>query len=117
MENLSRSSGLVLDLLTSWQTWAWSVQGLPQYIQHQLISAFFFISQMYNLSRPPSKNHRDPNSNYDSCPNADEASTTAPKNVVQVLPQTTSPTCRMRKPVKTPPVFESGCKVKGCVRR
>ncbi|KAE8300206.1 hypothetical protein D5F01_LYC00342 [Larimichthys crocea] len=115
MENLSRSSGLVLDLLTSWQTWVWSVQGLPQYMQHQVISAFFFISQL-NVSRPPSQNHHEPN--HDSCPKAEETTLT-PKNMVQVLPQITSPaspTCRMRKPVKTP-VSETGCRVKGCVRR
>lgn len=112
METLSRSSGLVQDLQTSWLTVAWSIQGLPQYVQHQLVSVFFFISQMYNLSCPPSQQH--PANQDRSRLNAAETSSTH-KDVVQVHPQAT-PTCRMRRTTKMA-VFENGCNVKGCVRR
>ncbi|XP_044045142.1 perilipin-2-like isoform X1 [Siniperca chuatsi] len=107
MENLSRSPGLVQDLQTSWLTLAWRIQGLPHYVQHQLMSVFLFTSQMYNLSCPKSQQQ----SNKDkSCVNTAETSTQ--KDVVQVYQQAT-PTCRKR-PLKMP-VFDRGCNVKGCV--
>ncbi|XP_059185239.1 perilipin-2-like [Centropristis striata] len=104
MENLSRSSGLIQDFQTRWQT-------LPHYLQHQIISALFFISKMYNLGSPPPQRH--PSHQDRSCLNA--ADTSRPHNsVVQVNPQAT-PICRKRRSTKTP-VFDNGCKVKGCVR-
>lgn len=112
MENLSMSSGLVQDLQTSWQTLACSIQGLPQYVQHQLVSALFFICQMYNLSCPPSQQHR-PNQER-RCLNAAEPSTH--KDAVQVYHRATPPAARMRWPTKTSP-FDNGCNVKGCIGR
>nr|XP_046273805.1 perilipin-2-like [Scatophagus argus] len=112
IENLSRHPGLVQDLQTSWQTLAWSIHGLPQYMQHQLVSLFFFISQMYNLGCPPSQHNR---SNQDrGCLNVSEIS--PHKDVVQALPQAPPPTCRKRRPAKSP-VFDNGCNVKGCGHR
>ncbi|XP_074486074.1 perilipin-2-like isoform X1 [Sebastes fasciatus] len=108
MENLSRSTGLVQDLQTSWLTLIWSIQMLPQYLQHQLVSAFFFISQMYNLSCPPPQPHQDRRSL-----NAAETSSTH-KGLGQVQPQA-KPSIRTRRLTKTPG-FDNGCYVKGCVR-
>ena len=110
MENLS--SGLVQDLQTGWQTLACSMWGLPQYVQHQLVSALFFICQMYNLSCPLSQQHR-PNQKR-RCPSAAEPSTH--KDVVQVHHRATPPAVRMRWPTKTSP-FDNGCDVKGCIGR
>ncbi|KAM8772063.1 perilipin-2-like isoform 1-T2 [Acanthopagrus schlegelii] len=112
MENLSMSSGLVQDLQTGWQILACSMWGLPQYVQHQLVSALFFICQMYNLSCPLSQQHR-PNQKR-RCPSAAEPSTH--KDVVQVHHRATPPAVRMRWPTKTSP-FDNGCDVKGCIGR
>ncbi|XP_038569272.1 perilipin-2-like isoform X1 [Micropterus salmoides] len=110
IENLCRSPGLVQDLQTNWVTLAWSIHGLPRYVQHQLVSVCFFMSQMYNLRCPPSKHQ----SNQDeSCSNAAET-TSSHKDVVQV-PQQPTPISRKRRPTKI--VFDRGCNVKGCVRR
>lgn len=110
MENLSRSSGLVQELQTCCQTLVWNIQGLPQYVQHHLVSAFFFIAQMYNLSCPPSQRYQ---CNNDSSVNATEIS--ARKEVVQLHKEATPLTYRMRKPTKTP-VFDR-YNIKGCVGR
>uniref|UniRef100_A0A1A8BT22 Perilipin 1 n=1 Tax=Nothobranchius kadleci TaxID=1051664 RepID=A0A1A8BT22_NOTKA len=48
-ESLSRSTHLVQDLHTSCWTLALSIQGLPQYLQHQAGSMFVFIAHLYNL--------------------------------------------------------------------
>ncbi|XP_051241065.1 perilipin-2-like [Dicentrarchus labrax] len=112
MENLSRSSSLIQDLQTSCLTLVWSIQGLPQHVQHQLVSAFFFFSQMYNLSYPPSQHQGDKDR---SCLNAAETSPTH-KDVVPAHPQTTPASCQKRRPAKMSP-FNNGCNVKGCVRR
>ncbi|KAI3353169.1 hypothetical protein L3Q82_019716 [Scortum barcoo] len=111
IETLSRSSGLVKDLQSSWLTVAWSIQGLPQYVQHQLVSVFFFVSQMYNLGCPPSQQY--PSHQDRKSLNAAEISTY--KDVVPVRPPPT-PTCRMRR-ATLKSEFENGCNVKGCVRR
>ncbi|XP_049899995.1 perilipin-2-like [Epinephelus moara] len=111
MESLSRSPALIQDLRASWLTLAWSVQVLPQYLQNQLLSAVFFVSQMYNLGCPPPQHQQLYQDR--SCLNAAETSTH--KDVVQVRPQH-KPTFRVRRPTKTP-AFDNGCNVKGCVSR
>lgn len=111
MENLSMSPALIQDLRASWLTLAWSVQVLPQYLQNQLLSAMFFVSQMYNLGCPPPQHQQLYQDR--SCLNAAETSTH--KDVVQVRPQH-KPPFRVRRPTKTP-AFDNGCNVKGCVRR
>ncbi|KAM8880308.1 perilipin-5-like isoform 2-T2 [Spinachia spinachia] len=93
IENLSGSKGLVQDLQTGWMAVAWSVQVLPQYMQHQLVSAFFFISEMYKLRCPEPKrrSHRPRRvMTAEGC-----------SAVVQVYPHA-KPSCRMRRPTKTP---------------
>ncbi|XP_029294395.1 perilipin-2-like isoform X2 [Cottoperca gobio] len=103
MENLS--SVLFQDLQTKCLTVTWSIHVLPQYLQHQLVSVFFFINQMYNLGCPPPKqSHQDR-----SCLNATET----PTRMV-LVPSQVKPTCRMT-PFKTP-VFKNGCIAEGCLR-
>uniref|UniRef100_A0A8C6KDG2 Perilipin 1 n=2 Tax=Nothobranchius furzeri TaxID=105023 RepID=A0A8C6KDG2_NOTFU len=46
---LKMSTHLVQDLHTSCWTLALSIQGLPQYLQHQAGSMFVFIAHLYNL--------------------------------------------------------------------
>ncbi|KAL6110717.1 plin2 [Pungitius sinensis] len=89
-ENLCRSKGLVQDLQTRWMAVTCSLQVLPQYMQHQLVSAFFFIAEMYKLSCPEPKRSR--SHRFRSVPKAAE---------VQVYPQAKTP-CRMRWQAKTP---------------
>ncbi|XP_063324643.1 perilipin-2-like [Pelmatolapia mariae] len=48
-------SALVQNLQTSWLALVWSVQRLPQYLQNQAFSGFFFIIQMYNLNSLPTQ--------------------------------------------------------------
>ncbi|XP_042341432.1 perilipin-2-like [Plectropomus leopardus] len=111
MSNLSRPSDLVQDLQSSWMTLAWSIQMLPQYLQHQLISALFFISQMYNLGCPP-PHHR----LYQDRSSLNAAETPSTQNdALQVAPPAT-PAFRTRRPTKIP-AFDNGCNVKGCVSR
>lgn len=111
VETLSGSSGLVQELQTRWQTWVWSIQGLPQYVLHQLVSLFFYISQMYNLGCLPPQNGQ---------PNKDRGSLNgemSPLNEgVQRQPQASPATSRMRKPNKMP-VWDKRCHVKGCISR
>lgn len=111
METLSASSGLVQELQTRWQTWFWSIQGLPQYVLHQLVSLFFYISQIYNLGCLPPQNGQ---------PNKDRGSLNgemSPLNEgVQRQPQASPATSRMRKPNKMP-VWDKRCHVKGCISR
>ncbi|XP_068583553.1 perilipin-2-like isoform X2 [Cebidichthys violaceus] len=109
MVSLSRSFGRVQDLQTSWLTLSWSAQVLPQFLQHQLVSVCFFISQMYNLSCPEPHHH----SFYQdrSFLNTAESCSTQ-KAVVQVHPQAKS-SHRTRRLTKTP-AFDNGCDVKGC---
>lgn len=102
MESLSRSTSLVQELQTSWLTLAWSlqvlphhIQVLPQYLQHQLVSMFFFISQMYDLSCPPPQPHQ----SYQDRSVNDAETSSAHNGVVQVHPQA-KPTCRTRWPTK-----------------
>ncbi|XP_037328971.2 perilipin-5-like isoform X2 [Pungitius pungitius] len=95
-ENLCRSKGLVQDLQTGWMAVTCSLQVLPQYVQHQLVSAFFFIAEMYKLSCPePKRRSHRPR----SVPKAAE---------VQVYPQAKTP-CRMRWQAKTPGFDVLGC--------
>ncbi|XP_031735394.1 perilipin-2-like isoform X1 [Anarrhichthys ocellatus] len=105
---LSRSIGRVQDLQTSWLTLSWSAQVLPQFLQHQLVSVCFFISQMYNLSCPKPHRHRFYQDRRFL--NAAESCSTQ-KAVVQVHPQ--AKCSYMRRVTKTP-VFENGCDVKRC---
>ncbi|XP_039662154.1 perilipin-2-like isoform X1 [Perca fluviatilis] len=113
MESLSRSTSLVQDLQTSWLTLAWSLQGLshhiqvlPQYLQHQLVSMFFFISQMYDLSCPPAQ----PLQSYQDRSLNDAETSSAHNGAVQVHPQAKL-TRRTRWPAKTPDC-DTGCNVK-----
>ncbi|XP_054866242.1 perilipin-2-like isoform X2 [Amphiprion ocellaris] len=110
-ETLSRSSALVQDLQASLVTIVWILQGLPQYLQHQAVSVFFFISQMYNVTCPPLQQKQSNKARNGL--SAAEASSLQ-KDVDQVRQQL-GPTCRMRPTKRS--VFESGCNVKGCVRR
>ncbi|MEQ2227802.1 hypothetical protein ILYODFUR_002118 [Ilyodon furcidens] len=105
MGSLSRSATLVQDLQTSCLTLVWS-QGLPQYLQHQAVSVFFFISQMYNLSCPSSRQEQTRSRSH---VRAAEASSLSKE---QAHPHNT-PAFRMR-PTRTS-VFDNGCIVKGCV--
>ncbi|XP_070684381.1 perilipin-2-like [Pempheris klunzingeri] len=107
MENLCRSSGQ--DLKTSWATLSWSLRRLPQCLQHQLVSVFFFISQMYYLCCPPSQHQSDQDRSREA------AKTSTHRDLFQAHPEAIA-TCRKRKPTKTP-LFGSGCNVKGFVRR
>ncbi|KAM7419300.1 hypothetical protein PAMA_016421 [Pampus argenteus] len=109
METLSRSFSVLQDLQTSWLALAWSLQGLPQYLQHQV---FFFMFQMYNLGCASSQQNH--SSQDRSSLNAAEASS-AQKDVVKIPPPV-MPNYRMRRPAKAS-VFDNGCNVKGCVSR
>ncbi|KAA8594781.1 hypothetical protein FQN60_011916 [Etheostoma spectabile] len=113
MESLSRSTSLVQELQTSWLSLAWNLQGLPhhiqalpQYLQHQLVSMFFFISQMYDLGCPPPQPHP---SDQDGSLN-DAETPSAHNGVVQARLQA-KPTFRARWPTKMPD-FDTGCNVK-----
>ncbi|KAK5602157.1 hypothetical protein CRENBAI_016158 [Crenichthys baileyi] len=108
MGSFSRSATLVQDLQTSCQTLVWSLQGLPQYLQHQAVSVCFFIIQMYNLSCPSSQQEQTRSRSH---VRAAEASSLSKE---QSHPQN-MPAFRMR-PTRTS-VFDNGCIVKGCVRR
>ncbi|MED6250543.1 hypothetical protein ATANTOWER_029140 [Ataeniobius toweri] len=108
MGSLSRSATLVQDLQTSCLTLVWSLQGLPQYLQHQAVSVFFFISQMYNLSCPSSRQEQTRSRSH---VRAAEASSLSKE---QAHPQN-MPAFRTR-PTRTS-VFDNDCIVKGCVRR
>lgn len=79
---------------------------LPQNVQHQLVSAFFFLTQMYNLSCPPTQNQQSVKEK--SFPNVPMITT---DKAFHVPPP---PTCRQRKLIKSP-IFDNGCNVKGCV--
>ncbi|KAF3687702.1 Perilipin-2 Adipophilin Adipose differentiation-related protein [Channa argus] len=105
-----RSSSLVPDLQTTCLTLAWSIQRLPQYLQHQVVSVFFFISQMYNLHYPPSEQ----NQSRQVRSHLNTADSSSPKDVVEAHPQGIS-VCRLR-PTKMS-AFENGCTVKGYMRR
>ncbi|XP_030598104.1 perilipin-2-like [Archocentrus centrarchus] len=58
MGSLSRPSALVQNLQTSWPALVWRVQRLPQYLQNQVFSGFFFFIQMYNLNSQPTHKKR-----------------------------------------------------------
>ncbi|XP_043969871.1 perilipin-2-like [Gambusia affinis] len=107
-ESLSRPTTLVQDLQTSCQTLVWSLHGLPQYFQHQVVSVFLFFNQMCHLS---SSSSRQEHARLRSRFSAAEGS---PLSKELGRSQTT-PALRMR-PSRTS-VFENGCIVKGCVRR
>ncbi|XP_053182276.1 perilipin-2-like [Scomber japonicus] len=109
VEVMSRSSGLLRDLQTSWLALSWSLQGVPQYLQHQV---FIFISQMYQVGCPSSQQNH--SSQDRSCLKAAEAPMAY--NDVVKTPLKVTPNCRMRRAVKTS-MFENGCNVKGCVPR
>ncbi|XP_056136461.1 perilipin-2-like [Lampris incognitus] len=49
VRSISWSPGLVQQMQTSGLTFAWGLLSLPQHIQHQALSVYFFISQVYNL--------------------------------------------------------------------
>ncbi|XP_047434892.1 perilipin-2-like isoform X3 [Mugil cephalus] len=110
MESLSRSSTPVQVLQTSCLALVCTLQGLPQYLQHQAISAFFFVTQMHRMSSPASRQEL---SNGRSLLSAAEPSSHL-KDVGRAQHQAPS-TCRMR-PAKTS-MFDNGCQVKGCVLR
>ncbi|CAJ1052307.1 perilipin-2-like isoform X1 [Xyrichtys novacula] len=111
--SLSRPSGLVQDLHTSWLTLSSSVQELPQYLQHQLVSVLLFISQIYGLSCP--QPHQQQPSRDAARLNVAETSTQ--RDMVPVHSRAT-PTHRARTKMATKmSPFENGCNVKGCVRR
>ncbi|XP_069024104.1 perilipin-2-like [Embiotoca jacksoni] len=110
MKRLSRPSALVQDLKTNWLTLVWRLQGLPQYLQHQVASVLFFIIKMFYLGCPPS--HQEKSNQVRGWLKAAEASPET--NVVQVHLQAT-PTWRMRSATKMT-VFDSGCNEHRCVR-
>ncbi|XP_034544442.1 perilipin-2-like isoform X2 [Notolabrus celidotus] len=109
MESLSRSSGRIQDLQTSWLTISLSIQELPQYLQHQLVSVLFFISQMYNLSSSQSQQQHQDRAHLNA------AGTSTHRDVVWVQSRAT-PTPRARRPTKMSP-FENGSNGKGWVHR
>lgn len=45
----------VQDLQTSWLALVWRVQRLPQDLQNQVFTGFFFFIQMYNLNFQPTQ--------------------------------------------------------------
>ncbi|XP_008315084.1 perilipin-2-like isoform X2 [Cynoglossus semilaevis] len=100
VETLSKSSALVQDLQFSCLGLVWNLQGVPQYLQHQAISALFFISQMYGLTCSQSQQTqcsraRSPlKSTKDSLPQ---------KDTPQVHPTPTSHTCLKAHPPKVSP--------------
>ncbi|XP_034746084.1 perilipin-2-like isoform X1 [Etheostoma cragini] len=102
MESFSGSTSLVQELQTSWLSLAWSLQGLPhhiqalpQYLQHQLVSMFFFISQMYDLGCPPPQPHQS-----DQDRSLNDAETPSAHNGVVQAHQQAKPTFRARWPTK-----------------
>ncbi|XP_015250437.1 PREDICTED: perilipin-2-like isoform X1 [Cyprinodon variegatus] len=103
----SRPATLVQEFHTGCQSMLWSLQALPQFLQHQAVSVFLFIRQMYNLSCPSSQMEKQTKSHI----RAAEASLLSKE---KAHPQSTT-AFRMR-PTRTS-VFENGCLVKGCVRR
>ncbi|KAK2817084.1 hypothetical protein Q5P01_025275 [Channa striata] len=107
---LSRSSSLVPDFQTTCLTLAWSIQALPQSVQHQVVSVFYFISQMYSLHCPQSE--QNPSRQVRSHLNTADSS--CPQDVIEVHPQGVT-VCRLR-PTKMS-AFENGCTVKGYMRR
>ncbi|XP_072239800.1 perilipin-2-like [Leuresthes tenuis] len=103
------SINLVQNLQSIWLGLVCSLQELPQYLQYQAVSGFFFIVQMYNVSSLPTRRVQPRNGKRPG--DATKASSTC---LAQTRPQTT-PAFRMR-PSRTF-VFDSSCNVKGCVRR
>ncbi|XP_051941010.1 perilipin-2-like isoform X1 [Hippocampus zosterae] len=49
MEAFSPSSGQLRILHSSWLALAWSLEQLPLHVQQQIVSAFFYFTQMYNF--------------------------------------------------------------------
>lgn len=108
VNSFSRSTLLVQDLQSSCLSLVCSIQGLPQYLQHQAVAVFFFINQMCTLSCPPSP--PEPTRRRGRPGNA----TGSPFYREPVYPQTT-PALRMR-PSRTL-VLDAGWNGKGYVRR
>ncbi|XP_027872903.1 perilipin-2-like isoform X1 [Xiphophorus couchianus] len=104
-----RPTTLVQDLQTSCQTLVWSLHGLPQYFQHQVVSVFLFFSQMCNLGSSSShQEHTRDRSHF-------SAAEGSPLSKELGRSQSTPALMRMRSTKSS--VFENGCIVKGCVRR
>nr|XP_020457839.1 perilipin-2 isoform X2 [Monopterus albus] len=100
-KTLPWSASLIQDLQSTSLVLVWSIQGLPQYLQHQLVSVFFSISQMYNVNHtPPEQSRRSQAGHYNT------SRTSSYKGVVQGHPQAV-PTWRLR-PTKSS-VFDKGC--------
>ncbi|KAM3622980.1 uncharacterized protein V6R79_005585 [Siganus canaliculatus] len=108
-ENWPRSLVLVWDFQISWETMVQGIQGLPQYVQNQLLSGLFFVSQMYNLNCPPVQNRQPVQENGGT--NTAEAENHT--DMVRVHSRAAPPVHRLRRPIRTP-VFENGCNVEGC---
>lgn len=99
------------DLHTSCVTLVESVQGLPQYVQHQLVTALFFLCQMYYLGCPPVQPQQ---FNRDTS-DVSEAETSARKRVIQLNPHAGPVSLHLRSPSMA--VMERGCGVNGCTHR
>ncbi|TNM86173.1 hypothetical protein fugu_008444 [Takifugu bimaculatus] len=80
----------------------WTIQEMPQYLHHQLVSAIIFISQMEN--DPPSRCQRSRKPSRPCGPDI------AYMDSIQMLPDTTPPTGGLR-------TKSEECSVKGCVDR
>ncbi|XP_011610637.2 perilipin-2-like isoform X2 [Takifugu rubripes] len=80
----------------------WTIQEMPQYLHHQLVSAIIFISQMENY--PPSRCQRSRKPSRPCGPDI------AYMDSIQMLPDTTPPTGGLR-------TKSEECSVKGCVDR
>ncbi|XP_071753124.2 perilipin-2-like [Centroberyx gerrardi] len=116
MESLSSSTVLVQHLQTSWLTLAWSLHGLPQHLQHRAVCLLFFVSQMYNLSRPISQhNLPDRVRGSLSAALAYLAPNSPLNSMPPVQPQARS-NGRMRRPAKTSG-FGNGRNAKGYAHR
>ncbi|XP_054897358.1 perilipin-2-like [Poeciliopsis prolifica] len=106
-ERLSKPTTLVQDLQTSCQTLVWSLHGLPQYFQQQVVSVFLFVNQMCNL--------RISSSRQECTRRRIRVCTAEGSPLCKELGRSPSTPALRLRPTRTS-VFENGCIVKGCVR-
>lgn len=84
----------------------WTIQEMPQYLRHQLVTAIIFISQMQNCLTSRCQRSRKP-----SRPCGPDV---AYMDSIQMLPDTTPPIGGLKTKSHA---FEKECSVKGCVDR
>nr|XP_057937060.1 perilipin-2-like isoform X2 [Doryrhamphus excisus] len=101
MDALSTSSCHLWVVQTSWLVVAWGLEQLPQCVQHQVVSAFFLITQLYIKATQQSESIHD----TIRCLYAAPELPPTPQKVVKKNSRARRPTSMI--------VLKSGCMVKG----